>query len=157
MDVKYINPFVESLINTLEMMMGMTPEPGSPYVKGDAITQGDITGVIGFAEKNITGAVVLSFPENAALKLYEALTGEAVSNLSRDVEDSIGELTNIVAGGAKTVLAKDGFSFHISIPSVIVGKNHSISHTVETPIVVIPFSYEDLVFSMEVSMKISKI
>lgn len=156
MDVRYINPFINSLLNTVEMMMGMNPEAKPPYVKGDSLTQGDITGVIGFAEKNVTGSVALSFPEETALKLYSVLTGENVFRITKDVEDSVGELANIVAGGAKTELSKEGLTFHISIPSVIVGKNHTISNKVETPIVVIPFKVEDLHFHMEVSMKVSK-
>jgi len=138
------------------MFMGESPEPKTPYVKGEAVTQGDITGVIGFAEKTITGSVVLSFPEDTALKLYSSMTGDNLFQINRDVEDSIGEITNIVAGGAKTELSKEGLSFHISIPSVIVGKNHSISHTIETPIVVIPFTIDKFHFSMEVSMKITR-
>jgi len=137
------------------MFMGDSPEPKAPYVKGEALTQGDITGVIGFAENNVTGAIVLSFPEETAVKLYSSMTGENIFKINHDVEDSIGEITNIVAGGAKTVLAEEGLSFHISIPSVIVGKNHSISHTIEIPIIVIPFTINKLRFSMEVSMKVS--
>jgi chemotaxis protein CheX len=156
MDVKYINPFINSLINTLEMMMGMSPDAKSPYIKGDSITQGDITGIIGFAEKNITGSIALSFPQDTALKIYNAMTGDNVFRVTRDVEDSIGELTNIVAGGAKTVLAAEGYSFHISIPSVIVGKNHQINHKANAPIVVIPFQVESIRFSMEVSMLINE-
>ncbi|MBD3166849.1 chemotaxis protein CheX, partial [bacterium] len=130
MDVKYINPFIQSLMNTVEMMLGVTPAMQAPYVKEDKVTQGDITGIIGFAERNITGSVALSFPSVTALNVYEMMTGEAVTEINRDVQDSIGELANIVAGGAKTELAKMGLSFHISIPSVIVGKNHAITHKV---------------------------
>lgn len=155
MDVRYINPFVDSTINTIEMMMGLNPVPKPPYTKSDMITQGDISGIIGFAEKNITGSVVLSFPEDTALKLYAAMTGEDVFRISRDVEDSIGELTNIVAGGAKTVLAEEGLSFNISIPSVIVGKNHTITSKLDEPIIVIPFQLDKYRFVMEVSMKIT--
>lgn len=153
MDARYINPFINSMINTMEMMMGLTAEPQAPFIKGDNATQGDITGIIGFAEKNVTGSVALSFPKGAALKMFSALTGEVVSEITRDVEDSIGELANIVAGGAKTVLASEGLSFHISIPSVIVGPNHSITHKGRTPVIVVPFIVGEFKFVLEISMK----
>ena len=156
MDVRYINPFVNSTINTLEMMTGLVPEPKTPYTKDNLSTQGDISGVIGFAEKNITGSVILSFPEETAIKLYNAMTGENIFRITRDVEDSIGELTNIVAGGAKTVLAAEGLSFNISIPSVIVGKNHTINSKINAPIIVIPFQLDRMRFVMEVTMKLSE-
>jgi len=154
MDVKYINPFINATINTMETMMGLSIEPKPPYTKDKLQTQGDISGVIGFAEKNVSGSVVLSFPEETALKLYAALTGDKVFQITRDVEDSIGELTNIVAGGAKTVLAAQGLTFNISIPSVIVGKNHTINTKIDSPIIVIPFQFDRLRFVMEVTMKV---
>ncbi len=154
MDVRYINPFINATVNTLQVMMGLTAEPKTPYTKDDLATQGDISGIIGFAEKNISGSVILSFPEQTAIKLYNSMTGENVVRISRDVEDSIGELTNIVAGGAKTVLAAEGLPFNISIPSVVVGKNHMINSKVNAPIIVIPFQLDRLRFVMEVTIKI---
>lgn len=154
MDVQFINPFIQSVMNTMEMMVGEKPGRAQPYVKDNKVTQGDVTGIIGFAEKNVTGSVALSFPENTAFHVYNMLTGEDPESISREVQDSIGELTNIVAGGAKAELAKQGLSFHISIPSVIVGRNHAISHKVDTPVVVLPFTLGQFQFVMEVSMKI---
>ncbi|MCB2198158.1 chemotaxis protein CheX [bacterium] len=154
MDLQYLNPFINSLINTFEMMLGMNPEPGEPSPKGEGMTQGDITGLVGFAEANIIGSVAVSFPTEAALKLYAAMTGEEVTEITRDVEDSIGEISNIVAGGAKTVFASQGLTFHISIPSVIVGRQHSITHKIETPVYVVPFKVDGIEFVMEISMKI---
>ena len=154
MDQKYLNPFINSLINTFEMMLGLNPEPREPQPKGEDSTNGDITGLVGFAEANVIGSVAVSFPTEAALRLYNAMTGEEITEITRDVEDSIGEISNIVAGGAKTVFAAEGLSFHISIPSVIVGRKHSITHKTETPVYIVPFDMDGLEFIMEVSMKL---
>jgi len=64
-------------------------------------------------------------------------------------------LANIVAGRAKKDLSEDGLSFHISIPTVVVGKNHSLGHKVDIPAVVVPFNIGKNTFTMEVSMKLS--
>ncbi len=154
MDVKYINPFISSFTNTVKTMMDLDVKTLKPYIRDETATLGDITGVIGFAEKKIMGSVALSFPKEAALILYEGMTGEREEELTPDVEDCIGEVANMVAGGAKTVLASQGLSFNISVPSVVVGENHTIRHRAETPIVVIPFLVEEIKFVMEVTMKI---
>lgn len=154
MDVKFFNPFIASLNNAMEMMLGVTPERESIYVKDDTLTTGDITGVIGFADQNITGSISLSFPEATALYVYNQMTGEHILQITRNVQDSIGELANIVAGGAKTILSQEGISFHISVPSVIVGK-HKISHRVNTPIIAVPFTIDKRRFVMEVTMKLN--
>ncbi len=71
-----------------------------------------------------------------------------------DVRDSIGELTNFVAGGAKKELAEQDLTFDISIPTVVMGKNHTLTHRGGTPVVVIPFMLDNCSFIMEISLKI---
>jgi len=82
------------------------------------------------------------------------MTGVAEKEVNRDVEDCIGEVANIVAGGAKTTLAGHGLSFNISIPSVVVGDKHSIRHRADTPVIVIPFTVKNYDFILEVTMKL---
>ena len=153
MDVKYINPFIDSVVNMMETMIDVTPVQHDIRIKKDSDLTGDVSGIIGFADKGITGAVALSFPGPTAMKVYELMMSEAVSSLNSDVKDIVGEMTNIVAGGAKRTMAESGFQFHISIPSVITGKNHSIFHKVGTPVIVVPFSVQENPFFMEISMK----
>ncbi len=154
MDVKYINPFINSSIHTMETMLGLKPDRLPPHLKVDADAQGDISGIIGFADKSLSGAVALSFPMETALRIYEMMMGESVSRINSDVEDCIGELANIVTGTAKSEFYNMNVTFHISIPTVVVGKDHRITHRAGTPVVVIPFNMEGgLEFTLEVSMK----
>ncbi len=155
MDVKYINPFIESTINCIEMMTGHSPQREQPFVKEGDMSHGDITGMIGFAAQNITGSVAVTFPRESALSIYNDMTGESVSVINREVQDSVGELANIIAGGAKSILAEQGLSYHISIPTVIVGKNHHIQHRSNTPVVVIPFSFNNMRIVVEVAMRLT--
>lgn len=154
MKVEYINPFINSVNNTIETMLGVKAERSAPFVKDNLLARGDVSGLIGFADKNISGSVALSFPTGTALKIYRMMMGETVFKINSDVQDTVGELTNIVCGGAKQEFAKIGLSFHISIPSIIVGKGHQITHKQHTPVVVIPFSIEQSPFAMEITMKI---
>ncbi len=154
MDVKYINPFINASVHTIQTMLGLTPERQNAFIKDDATAQGDVSGIIGFADKNISGSVALSFPTATALKIYELMMGEKVSRINSDVQDSVGELANIVTGTAKSEFSSLNVTFHISIPTVVVGKNHRITHKVGTPVVVIPFKLDDeLEFTLEISMK----
>ncbi|NQU06189.1 MAG: chemotaxis protein CheX, partial [Calditrichaeota bacterium] len=62
MNVEIVNPFVNAVYYTFETMAGLSPVRKSPYVKNDSLTQGDVTGVIGFTEKNLKGSIALCFP-----------------------------------------------------------------------------------------------
>lgn len=152
MKVEYINPFVDSLINAFETMLGITPERMAPFLKEGAGLTGDVSGIIGFAAKDITGSIALCFPRDTALRVYFLFTDAAASDLDEDVRDSVGELANIVAGGAKQVFAKTGLTYNISIPTIVLGKNHSIGHKRGASVVVIPFKFDHYIFSMEISM-----
>lgn len=154
MDVKYINPFINSVVNTMETMVGVSPDRLAPFVKEHCNAKGDVSGIIGFASKTIVGSVALTFPQETARKIYESMMGEPASRINEDVQDTVGELTNIVAGAAKEEFSGIGISYHISIPTVVTGANHKISHKGSTPVVVIPFKVFNLTFYMEISIKL---
>ncbi len=156
MNAEIINPFVRALFDIFETMVGLTPVREAPYIKNNSMSQGDVTGVIGFAEKDLLGSVALSFSNKAAIKVYNAMMDENITKLTPGVQDLVGELTNIVAGGAKKEFAKDGLSFHISIPIIVVGRNHAIRHQFNVPVLVVPFKLDEDTFILEVSMKIEK-
>ena len=153
MDVRYINPFVESLVETFTTMTGLRPIPLSPYVKPDHLSTADVTGQIGFANDRVRGSVALSLDTQLALFVYERFTGEAVEAVDGDVSDAIGELANMVAGGAKSRLSETGESFRISLPKVQVGRDIRIDHNLDSPAVVIPFDAGGSALQIEVAME----
>lgn len=142
---------------TIEMMLGSTPIRQAPYMKDNSIAQGDISGIIGFADRALSGSVALSFPTKSVLEVYELMMGEKVSRINTDVQDRVGELANIIAGTAKKYFDEINVQFHISIPTVVVGNNHTITPRVGTPVVVVPFKMAgNIEFTLEISMKIEK-
>ena len=154
MDIKYINPFIRATITTIETMLSLTPKRLAPFLKNDQNATGDISAIIGFAGKTISGTVAISMPHKASLDIYELMTGEPVNKMTDDVQDGICELINIVAGAAKQDFYDLDLTFHISIPLVIVGSNHMISHKSGTMALVIPFELGDEIkFTLEVSVK----
>jgi len=154
MKLDFINPFIHSVFNAMETMMEIKPLRQKPFTKSNNITEGDVTGLVGFASKDISGSVALSFPKDTAFKIYETMIGVPVNEINSEVQDIVGELTNIVVGGAKNELSTMGYSYNISIPMVVAGTKHTINHKYDKPIVVVPFSFGDKTFSMELSFNI---
>ncbi len=153
MQTKYISPFINATIETMETMLGVSTERLSPFIKdGDSAT-GDISGIIGFTGERISGSISLCFPFQAALKSYELMVAEKVSRVTEEVQDSVGELINIVAGYAKKDFDAIDVTFNISLPFVIVGQNHSVTRKTGTPTIVMPFSSSEGVhFTLEISI-----
>lgn len=150
MNVDFINPFIGSTLKALEVMASVRPERGKPFVKGDHAAKGDISGVIGLAGE-ATGSVAVTFPGSLARKIYRRMVGEEAGGLTDEVRDSVGELVNMIAGGAKAALAQQGFAFRIAIPSIVVGPGHTIEHKGKGPCLAVPFTIEGETFWLEVS------
>ena len=62
MDVRYINPFIESTIHVLKTMSFITAWVGKPYLKKDEVAKGDVSGIIGLAG-DVKGSISVSFSE----------------------------------------------------------------------------------------------
>jgi len=154
MKIEFINPFIDAVNNALETMVGILPSRLKPFIKKGRSTIGDVTGLIGFAEKRISGSVSMSFTFKSISIIYEKMMGCVPESMDGEVEDLVGEITNIVAGGAKTSFAELGYPFNITLPIVVSGKDHTIKHKHDTPIIVIPFNIDDNLFTMEISLQI---
>jgi len=135
MDATYIRAFVSSIQNVFSTMLQLPVTVGEPYVKGPNTPETDISGIIGMSG-DVTGSVVLSFPSATALSIVALFAGEKHDVNSPDFADAVGELVNMVSGGAKGQFKNKKAS--ISCPSVVIGGKHRIAGPSDVPCIVIP-------------------
>lgn len=150
MDVAYINPFVVSTIETFHKMLNTEAKPGRVVLKNDAVHSYDVSGIIGLSGE-AQGSICMSFPKAMALKIVSQLVGTDIKIIGAEVADCIGEVANIIAGNAKQHLAQ--FNLSISLPKVVMGKDHHIASQRGVPTIVVPFESALGDFAMEVSLK----
>jgi chemotaxis protein CheX len=136
MTIEFAEPFLASAVSTFSTMLGCKLIPGEPFIKGDLPTEHEVTGVIGLSGK-AKGAVALSLCREAALSASAAMLGQRPSDVNHDVTDAVGELTNMIAGGAKARL--EHLSLSASLPTVIVGQGHVMEFPYQAAPVCIPF------------------
>ena len=153
MDARFINPFIKSVCNTFGTMCGQEVTVGKPELKTANEPCSDVTSVIGFSG-GATGSVVLHFRFDVASKIASAFAGIDITPGHEDFADALGELANMVAGGAKAQF--EGIDISISLPTVIVGQDHSVFGTRATKRLVIPCFTEAGDFFLEVGMVMEK-
>jgi chemotaxis protein CheX len=122
-DVKYINPFIQATSNVFKTVLGCDIQRQKLLLKDDYIPFFDVSAVIGFSGK-ANGAVVFSVPPAVAFVATQTMLETEVTEINSDVVDAIGELANMIAGGAKTSLSS--FQLSLGLPSVVIGRSHSI-------------------------------
>ena len=146
----FINPFLESIVNVLETMANVKVTAGKPVRKEEDAAHGDVTGIIGMASNQAKGSLAITFSSEAIFDIARRMLGEEVSEVDSTVTDLVGEITNMVTGGAKRLLAEEGYDFDMAIPAVVSGKNHNISHKSSGPKIMIPFSTQAGKFFVEI-------
>ena len=150
-DANIINPFLNATINVVKTMCYMEVKPGKPFVKKMNNPQGDVTGIIGLASDAYKGSMAIIFAKDVALAVVSGmLMGEVFEDITEDVVDAVGELTNMISGGAKREFSEQGLKFDMALPSMITGHNHSVHHQAKrAPIICIPFDVEAGTFWVE--------
>lgn len=104
-------------------MLQCEVEFGKPSIRNGSLGKQEVAGIIGFGG-DVSGAIVLALPIDVAEQLVERFAGERFPADSEDFPDAIGEITNMIAGGAKANLKRSQIS--ISCPTVIMGENQQV-------------------------------
>lgn len=136
MRVEFINPFISATLDVFHTMVGCELTRGPLSLKSEHTPVHDISGLIGLSGK-CRGMVVLSVSRGTAISAAEVLLGQRPPELNRDVMDAIGELTNMIAGAAKTQLEE--YRLTIGLPTVICGRGQTINFPSAAAPIVIPF------------------
>lgn len=136
MRVEYINPFVKSLSNTFDTMLGCQITRGKLQLKTESNPLHEISGIIGLSGKAV-GTVIVSLSKNVALQAASAMLLTEATELDNDVIDAVGEITNIVAGSAKVDLQQ--YELSISLPNVVTGTPHGIRFPSNVQPICVPF------------------
>ncbi|BDM65808.1 chemotaxis protein CheX [Shewanella sp. NFH-SH190041] len=140
MNVQFINPFLESFLNVINTMATLQLTPSRPQIKLDEVARGDVSGLIGMVGPQVKGSLSITFEEQLACKVMQNMLGEAPEELNEEVTDMVGEITNMVAGGAKKILGEQGFEFDMATPVVVAGKDHHIAHICTGKKLIMPFN-----------------
>lgn len=114
------------LVDVFETMLSMkavlVPGAGLPAFDGR------VSGSVGFAGEHVTGAVYLHLSAPFASQVAAAMLGitpEEISNES-EVNDVVGETTNMITGGLKSWLCDAGSDCAVSTPAIIRGTAFAI-------------------------------
>jgi len=153
MDVKLINPFLSAAVNVLKVMAFTDARAGKPYLKNDRKASGDVTGITGFSG-DVEGSLSITFSADCIKGIISNMFGDHVEEINQEVEDAVGEITNMICGDARRQLSENGgYKLTATIPTVISGLRHTVKHISDGPFLAIPFETDAGSFAVEVCFK----
>jgi chemotaxis protein CheX len=155
MEVRLINPFLFAAMHVLKTMAEIEAKPGKPFLKDEDPGIGDVSAIIGITGA-AQGSMALIFSEECIMGIASNLMGENFTEVTHEVRDAVGELTNMICGDARRRLAEDGFVLQAGIPSIVEGKGHSIMQVADGPRLAVPFATSYGTFRVEVAFSKSE-
>ncbi len=150
-DVKYINPFVESVDNVFQMMLNVTPQRQKLKLGTGQPNGAAVTSLVGISGK-VQGVVVLRLPHETALELAKRMLGTEVNVINAEVVDAVSEIVNMIAGSAKAKFEYDP-PLELGLPTVVQGNDYNVKYPSGTTWLEIPFESEAGNFSMELTFE----
>ena len=151
MNVEHINPFIESVHELFETMLGINVSRGNIGVSTGSNNPREIMALIGLSGP-ARGAVSISFPASTALRLVEQLLGVETRVIDDTVSDGVAEVVNIIAGSAKAKFVTDGGTpIELSLPTVFRGSDFRVDYPTQSVWLEVPFNTDLGPFSMRVT------
>jgi CheY-specific phosphatase CheX len=155
LDVKFINPFLDALRDTLQVMCGLSKTSFSnPFiVKAERELDIEISGLVFVDTTNFRGGVYLSFTLEAYLQIAEIILNDKYQEICKENIDMAAELVSIVYGNAKKVLNENGYTFKKIIPEVKTG-SHSLLERDDKFVMIVPVVTEVGRLYLSVAIKV---
>ena len=84
----------------------------------------NVVGTVGFAG-SVSGYLSLCVSNEAALEITQALLGTDLDDAPSHIRDTVGEMTNMITGSVRSLMADSGETMGISTPIVTMGSDFS--------------------------------
>ncbi|MCC7142945.1 MAG: chemotaxis protein CheX [Candidatus Eisenbacteria bacterium] len=150
MDPAFVEAFKFAISNFFSTMLSTEVEIADPSVSSSFESVFDVSGIIGLSG-DVQGSVVVSFPTSTAEAVVTKFAGMPMSQDDDDFTDAIGEVTNMIAGGAKSNFPDTSVS--ISCPSVVVGHGHKVFRRHDLPVIEFACTCDCGAFAVQVTLK----
>jgi chemotaxis protein CheX len=151
MDILIINALLNSLFTIFATMVKLEIEAGTPLLKQGNISKGAASGLIGMKTKGASGSVALSLTLPTIRVISRSMLGEEFTKIDKEAADLVGELTNMLVGGAKRILSEKGHDFDMHTPQLLVGDGHEIDHHYAGQTVLLPILIDRDEFYIELN------
>lgn len=152
MDVKYINPFVDSFLHVMPQLGFQEVKKQGIGVKGKSIRSLGVMmnlGIVG----DIKGNIVYSLDSDSAKKIASTMMmGMPVNELDEMAQSALSELSNMLTANASTNLSQIGVNINISTPTLLYGSDFEAKMNTDT-VLCINLSVDNIPVEINVALE----
>lgn len=148
-----VEPFIAAARMTLSELAQTELAVRTTYRTATPRTFGDISALLGLTVEG-GEMLVLSFPAQTATALAGRVLAEVIPEPADDlVRDCMGEVANVIAGQAKTMLAETPYQLVLATPSIVSGSDIEIGACPGIEGLVVVFGSDAGDFSLQVCLQ----
>lgn len=151
MNVKFLNPFVDSAFEVLQVEAGEQLVRGDLGLEKEPYQTEDVTVIISLIGR-VEGNVFYSMSKETAVGLASRVLGETLTNFDVLAQSGIAELANVITGRASVKLSQAGYEATISPPTVLLGRGAVIS-TLDYARLVVPLKGESGLITIHLALR----
>lgn len=127
MNVEYVNPFIESFTTVMPQLGFQNVKKGKLSILNKEFVGNGVVIIVGIVGA-VKGNVVYSLDLENAMKIASIMMmGMPISEFDEMPQSAISELTNMLTANAATAFSNIGIDIDISTPTLLHGKNISVT------------------------------
>lgn len=131
-NAEFVNPFLEAAGSVFKSILSVDLRRGKLVIKENPIPSMDVAIIIGITG-GVTGEVVYGMGFNMVNKIAQSLApGLSEEQIKTEYKDIVGELANMITGNAMNLFANTGKTINITTPTVVEGKNFTLTMVKQT-------------------------
>ena len=138
MNEAYATSILKSVKNVFSVMAQIETAPQPEEHKPDAVSCGEVSGIIEITGHNFQGSIAISFSKELIIELTKRMLHMEIVEIDATAQDLAKEMSNMLIGGAKSDMDDEGYHADMSVPSLVMGSGHKIVHTLKAPTKLIP-------------------
>lgn len=122
MKLEFVKPFVDSTMTVLRKILNTEIRQGEIKLLRTPELTGDISLVIGIQDES-GESIILNTDARTAMGICGAMNGTPFEAMNELGFDTLGEVANMIAGNAVTILNERGFDFTVRVPFAVSGED----------------------------------
>jgi len=150
--------FAKKIINSTEeifnTMVFIPISAGDPLSEEKEVLDCHVSAMIGLSG-DFTSMLSIHCPGRVGMAITGEMLGMEVEDVDDDVKDTLGEISNMVAGGLKDAFATENVNLELAIPTTVTGKSYTVSSPTKSNRVIIPFDLEQGRFFVEIKYSLN--
>jgi chemotaxis protein CheX len=153
MNAKYIAPVTTAVQRVFDTMIGLSAIAGRAYFKKVKQPTAEVVSMISMSGP-VSGFVGIGISSKLAFLLSSKLLDCAIEAPTENCIDAIGEITNMIAGNAKSEFPEQDIS--ISVPKVWFNPSGPL-YPENVPVISIPFDVQGEAFLVDMAVTKAKV